>query len=55
MAILKYQTSIICTFKVLDGGHLRVKPEGTKNKVMEMLYDYWALIHFKKSICWLVG
>ena len=38
--ILKYQASIICVFEALDGGHLRLKPGGTKTKVMEMLHNY---------------
>jgi len=52
MTILKYQASIICVFEALDGGHLRLKPGGTKTKVMEMLHNYCALIVFlKKSVC----
>lgn len=51
ITILKYQVSIICVFEVLDGGHLRLKPGGTKTKVMEMLHNYCALINFKKLMC----
>lgn len=51
MTILKYQASIICVFEALDGGHLRLKPGGTKTKVMEMLHNYCALIIFLKNQC----
>lgn len=51
MTILKHQASIICVFEALDGGHLRLKPEGTKTKVMEMLHNYCALIKLKKNQC----